>query len=37
MVIEINALRPIKFGVHRETDTSLPSVRRKVGLARFSP
>jgi len=31
VIPEINALRPIKFGPHRETDTSVPLVRRRAG------
>jgi hypothetical protein len=34
VIPEINALQPIKFGARRETETSVPLVRRRVGLAR---
>jgi hypothetical protein len=31
VIPEINAPRPIKFGAHRETGTSVPLVRRRAG------
>jgi hypothetical protein len=34
VIPEINALQPIKFGARRETETSVPLVRRRVGPAR---